>query len=143
MRYLLDTDHLSILQKSTGQDYACLSARMAKISISEFGITIVTIHEQFLGSHTYINRARNSEQLVRGYEFMTKLVRDLKIIPVVRFDERAAAIFDNLQSQRIKLGTMDLRIAAIARAHELVLLTRNHQDFIKVPELVTEDWTQP
>jgi hypothetical protein len=22
-------------------------------------------------------------------------------------------------------------------------LTRNHRDFIKVPELVTEDWTQP
>jgi tRNA(fMet)-specific endonuclease VapC len=104
---------------------------------------IVTIHEQFLGSHTYINRARNSEQLVRGYEFMTKLVRDLKIIPVVRFDEKAAAIFDRLQSQRIKLGTMDLRIAAIALAHGLVLLTRNHRDFIKVPELVTEDWTQP
>jgi tRNA(fMet)-specific endonuclease VapC len=143
MRYLLDTDHLSILQKFTGQDYAHLSARMAKISISEFGITIVTIHEQFLGSHAYINRARNSEQLVRGYEFMTKLVRDVKIIPVVEFDEKASAIFDNLQHQRIKLGTMDLRIASIALARGLVLLTRNRQDFIKVPELSIEDWTQP
>ena len=106
MRYLLDTDHLSILNSSTGQDYAHLSARMATISIFEFGITIVTIHEQFLGSHAYINRARNSDQLVRGYEFMTKLVRDVKIIPVVEFDEEASAIFDNLQHQRIKLVTM-------------------------------------
>jgi tRNA(fMet)-specific endonuclease VapC len=116
---------------------------MATISISEFGITIVTIHEQFLGSHTYINRARNSEQLVRGYEFMTKLVRDVKIIPVVEFDEKASAIFDNLQHQRIKLVTMDLRIVSIALARGLVLLTRNRQDFIKVPELSIEDWTQP
>jgi hypothetical protein len=32
---------------------------------------IVTVHEQFLGSHTYISRTRNAQDLVRGYEFMT------------------------------------------------------------------------
>jgi tRNA(fMet)-specific endonuclease VapC len=63
MRYLLDTDHLSILQESTGRDYECLSARMAHIPISDFGISIVTVHEQFLGSHTYINRIRNAQDL--------------------------------------------------------------------------------
>jgi tRNA(fMet)-specific endonuclease VapC len=36
---------------------------------------------------------------------------------------------------------MDLRIAAIAISHNLVLLTRNIRDFSKIPELVTEDWT--
>jgi tRNA(fMet)-specific endonuclease VapC len=46
MKYLLDTDHLSVLQKSTGQDYEYLSARMAQIPIADFGISIVTVHEQ-------------------------------------------------------------------------------------------------
>jgi tRNA(fMet)-specific endonuclease VapC len=36
MKYLLDTDHLSILQRSMGQDYQNLSARMEQIPISEF-----------------------------------------------------------------------------------------------------------
>jgi tRNA(fMet)-specific endonuclease VapC len=36
---------------------------------------------------------------------------------------------------------MDLRIASIAISRNLVLLTRNVRDFIKVPKLVTEDWT--
>jgi tRNA(fMet)-specific endonuclease VapC len=38
MKYLLDTDHLSVLQKSTGRDYECLSARMAQIPIAALGL---------------------------------------------------------------------------------------------------------
>jgi tRNA(fMet)-specific endonuclease VapC len=95
MRYLLDTDHLSVLQKSTGRDYEYLSARMAQIPISDFGISIVTVHEQFLGSHTYISRTRNVRDLVKGYEFMTRLVGNIKIIPVAPFDESASILFGN------------------------------------------------
>jgi tRNA(fMet)-specific endonuclease VapC len=44
MKYLFDTDHLSILQKSTGQDYQRLSQKMEKIPISDFAISIITVH---------------------------------------------------------------------------------------------------
>lgn len=142
MKYILDTDHLSILQKSTGRDYECLSARMATIPISDFGIAVVTVHEQFLGSHTYISRTRNAQDLVKGYEFMTKLVRNIKTIPVIPFDDSAAILFENFQSQGVKVATMDLRIAAITSSRGLILLTRNYRDFVKVPDLKIEDWTQ-
>lgn len=36
---------------------------------------------------------------------------------------------------------MDLRIAATALGHNLVLLTRNHTDFSRVPGLTIENWT--
>jgi tRNA(fMet)-specific endonuclease VapC len=142
MKYLLDTDHLSVLQKSTGRDYQYLSARMAQIPISDFGISIVTVHEQFLGSHTYISRTRTIQDLVKGYEFMTRLVGNIKTIPVAPFDDSASKLFENFQSQCVKVATMDLRIAAIACSRKLTLLTRNHRDFVKVPGLVIEDWTQ-
>jgi tRNA(fMet)-specific endonuclease VapC len=108
MKYLLDTDPLSVLQKSTGLDYECLSALMATIPIAEFGISIVTVHEQFLGSHTYISRTRNPQDLVRGYEFMTKLVGNIKTIPVAVFDDSASILFESFQAQGVKVATMDL-----------------------------------
>jgi len=49
MRYLLDTDHLSILQRQAGQDYRNLSTRMAHYSLSNFAVSTVTFHEQMLG----------------------------------------------------------------------------------------------
>lgn len=57
------------------------------------------------------------------------------------FDAPAAAVFDGLRAQRVRIATMDLRIASIALSRGLILLTRNVSDFSKVPGLVTENWT--
>jgi tRNA(fMet)-specific endonuclease VapC len=141
VKYLLDTDHLSILQRQAGQDYINLSTRMARYPLSDFAISTVTFHEQMLGSHTYINRARNLNDIVKGYEMMTRLVRDFKVLPLISFDAGAATALGQLQSQRLQLGKMDARIAAIALSSGLILLTRNHRDFAKVLGLIIEDWT--
>jgi tRNA(fMet)-specific endonuclease VapC len=141
MKYLLDTDHLSILQRQAGLDYTNLSTRMARHPLSDFAISVVTFHEQMLGSHTYINRARNLDDMVRGYAMMTRLILDFKVLPLVTFDADSAKMLAQLQSQRIQPGKMDVRIAAIALSHRLILLTRNHRDFGKVTGLVIEDWT--
>lgn len=141
MNYLLDTDHLSIIQRETGQDYVNLSDRMSQHPISDFTVSIITLHEQLLGSHTYVSRARNSDEVVKGYEMMARIRKDFIILPIVLFDRAAATVFDSLKSKRIQLATMDMRIAAIALSSGLILLTRNSQDFGKVPELMMEDWT--
>lgn len=141
MKYLLDTDHLSILQRQAGQDYINLSTRMAQYPLSDFAVSIVTFHEQMLGSHAYVNRARNLDDVVKGYEMMMQLVSDFKVLPLISFDAGAATTFGQLQSQRIQLAKMDARIAAIALSRGLILLTRNRRDFGKVAGLVIEDWT--
>ena len=101
MRYLLDTDHLSILQRQTGQDYNSLSTRMAHYPLSDFAVSTVTFHEQMLGIHAYINHALNLNDVVKGYEMMGRLVNDFKMLPLVSFDAGAATKFEQLQSQRI------------------------------------------
>jgi len=141
VKYLLDTDHLSILQRQSGQAYVNLSTRMANYPVSDFAVSTVTFHEQMLGSHAYINRARNLDDVVKGYAMMVRLVSDFKVLPLVSFDTGAATAFDQLQSQRIQLAKMDARIATIALFRGLILLTRNHQDFGKVAGLLIEDWT--
>ncbi len=141
MKYLLDTDHLSILQRQAGTDFSNLSTRMAQYPLSDFAVSTVTFHEQMLGCHAYINRARNPDDVVKGYTMMARLVSDFKVLPLVSFDPGAATTLARLQSQRIQLAKMDARIAAIAIFRGLILLTRNHRDFGKVTGLSIEDWT--
>ncbi len=42
--------------------------------------------------------------------------------------------------QRIRIGTTDLKIAAIALTHQGTLLSSNRRDFDQVPGLRVEDW---
>jgi tRNA(fMet)-specific endonuclease VapC len=57
------------------------------------------------------------------------------------FDDVAAQIFDQLNTQKIRIGTNDLAIAAITLSVTGILVTRNVVDFQRVPNLVLEDWT--
>lgn len=74
MKYLFDTDHLSILQRQTGLSYNNLSIRIARCQPSDFAVSTVTFHEQMLGAHTYINRAKRPSGVVVGYAMMSRLV---------------------------------------------------------------------
>ena len=141
MKYLLDTDHISVVQQQSGPDYVILSARIAQHPPADLALSIVSFHEQVLGCHSYIARARHSADLVRGYSMLGRLLSDYAAVAVLPFDAAAAARSDALVAQRLRVATMDLRIASIALAHGLILLSRNTRDFRQVPGLVTEDWT--
>lgn len=60
---------------------------------------------------------------------------------VLAFSAAAADVYDDLRQQRVRVGAMDLRIAAIVIANQMTLLTRNTVDFERVPDLTFEDWT--
>jgi tRNA(fMet)-specific endonuclease VapC len=62
-------------------------------------------------------------------------------ISVLVFDVPAAATFQQLRRMRLRIGTMDLKIAAIVLSREATLLSRNLIDFGRVPGLQVEDWT--
>ncbi|MFM6812415.1 MAG: type II toxin-antitoxin system VapC family toxin, partial [Dolichospermum sp.] len=50
-------------------------------------------------------------------------------------------IYTELVKQKIRVGTQDLRIAAITLSFKGILVTRNWKDFEKVPNFRLEDWT--
>ncbi len=141
MKFLLDTDHISFLQKQSGPEYAALSARVARHQQSDLALCVVSFHEQAVGCHTYVSRARSTADVVRGYRMLDRVLDAFAAAQVLPFDTAAAAVFDGLLSLRARPATMDLRIAAIALSRGLILLTRNLRDFGKVPGLTTEDWT--
>ena len=72
---------------------------------------------------------------------MNALLEDFQTRPVLDYDARASIAFRELVSQKVRIGTMDFKIAAIALSHDALLITRNVRDFDKVPGLRVEDWT--
>lgn len=86
-------------------------------------------------------QGRQAEEVVRGYGMLVQVLRDFAEALVVPCDVTAAVVFEELVAQRVRVGTMDLRIAAIALSQGMVLVTRNASDFRKVPGLQIEDWT--
>jgi len=141
VKYLLDTDHLSILQRKTGPEYLRLATWMATLVAQDFACCVVSLHEQVLGAHAFLNQAKNSAGLIRGYELLERLPRDYLAFVMLPFDAPSAALYDRLLGQNLRIGAMDLRLAAIALSRNLTALTRNLRDFGRVPGLNIEDRT--
>jgi tRNA(fMet)-specific endonuclease VapC len=55
-------------------------------------------------------------------------------------NEAAADRFAELRRQKIRIGSQDLKIAAIAITRDALLLSANLRDFQKVPGLRVENW---
>jgi tRNA(fMet)-specific endonuclease VapC len=142
VKYLLDTDHLSILERKPGPDYAVLAARIGSHPPSDLTVSVVSFHVQALGCHSFISRARTAAEVIRGYGMFSRLLTAYSTGTVLSFDSAAAAVFDGLVASRVRIGTMDLRIASIALARGLILLTRNITHFSRMPGLVMENWTK-
>ena len=142
MTHMLDTDTVSILQWPQSPENPPLVANINLCGPANVGASIVSFHEQVLGAHNQINSARDHAGMIRGYEILERTLTAFARLAVLPFDAAAAAEFDSLKGAKIRVGTMDLRIAAVALANKLVLVTRNARDFAQVPGLALEDWTK-
>lgn len=137
---LLDTDHLTILAFPEGQPHAQLTARMRASSDPVFATTIVNAEEQLRGWLAAINRQPTPQQQIVPYEHLRKLLSFLRPFLLIDFDKRAADEFDRLRKTKVRIGSMDLKIACIALVHNVLLLSANLRDFEQVPNLRVENW---
>lgn len=137
---VLDTDVLSIVQRAEGPAYDRLVLRLDAAD-DEVAASIVSFEEQMRGWLAYIAKAKSSNQHIQGYARLHAMLDDFTTRPVLDFDQLAAAEFERLTRSKVRIGTMDLRIAAITISHDGLLLSKNLTDFRKVPGLRVEDWT--
>ncbi len=77
MKYLLDTDHISILQWRTGPAFTTLTVRMAPHPRTDLAFSIMSLHEQTRGCHAYLQRARTAREVVHGGDVPNELIHDL------------------------------------------------------------------
>ncbi len=69
------------------------------------------------------------------------MLEDFKTINILEFNQDAANCYGELLGQKIRIGTQDLKIAAIVISNNGILVTRNQRDFSRIPGLRFEDWT--
>jgi len=138
---VLDTDHLSLLQWNVGTEGRRLGQRLARVPADEIVTTIINFEEQMRGWLSYLGKSRTVTQQIEAYGRLTRHLEYYRQIPVLNFDETAAVEFQRLRKLHSRLGTMDLKIAAVVLSKGATLLSRNLSDFGRIEGLKAEDWT--
>ncbi len=137
---LLDTDHLSVLSEVEGSGAKFLKGRMERSTDQVFATTIVSVEEGLRGWLAFINRYQDIHKQIPAYFRLGKLFDFLFDWEILLFDFRAAEEFTRLRRERVRIGTLDLKIGSIALVHNALLLSANLRDFRKVPGLRVENW---
>lgn len=139
--FILDTDHLTIIQRQSEPAFSHLSARLREIPGGNFFTTIISFEEQMRGWLAYLHGLRLAPQEIQAYQRLHELLSFFSKIPVLDFDQAAAEQFAQLRSMGLRTGPMDLKIASISLTQKATLLSCNLVDFRRVPQLQVEDWS--
>jgi len=134
--YVFDTDHLSFYGRNHPKVIENILA--AKVQLTT---TAINLEEQLRGRLAQIAEAKDGRTKSIGYRFLVDTVMLLSEFTVLQYDVKSDDIYQSLKAQRVRVGTQDLRIASIVLACDGVLLTRNLQDFEKVPGLKIPNWS--
>lgn len=131
MELLLDTNIVSYWMRGDEK----VITRMKTCRPCDMAISAITIAEILYGIEKSPTRKKERR------EKLDAIRSELELVP---FDILAAEEYGIIRSDLEKKGTpiseRDLQIAAIACAHNLVVVTHNTKEFNRVPGLKVEDW---
>jgi tRNA(fMet)-specific endonuclease VapC len=141
--YILDTDIFTLAELPTSPEYLNFHAHALQLEDEDRLVTtIVTYEEQTRGWLAYAAKSREISHQIQAYRRLKIHLRAYLDFEVLDFDIVAAREFENLQKLKTRIGTCDLKIAAIAITQDAILLFRNLRDFMRIPNLRVEDWTK-
>ncbi len=132
--YLFDTDVLSNLM--TASPSTALVVRLAAVPGEQQFTSSITLGELMYGAHHIRFR---TQHLLDQIERVV-----LSNLPILPFDVLAARVYGevraHLERRGTPIGDADVRIAAIALARDLTVVTGNVGHFERVPGLRVENW---
>jgi len=131
--YLFDTDCLSnILKKAPSP---LLIKKLESLPKGLQFTTSINVSEIYFGAY----RSRNQGKILKAYEDEV-----FPNVNILSFDTDSGKIYGRLKALLEKRGLSksepDLRIAAIAIQHDMILVTGNKRHFMNIPGLNMEDW---
>jgi tRNA(fMet)-specific endonuclease VapC len=129
---ILDTDLVTLLGRSDSPAGARLRTRL------EANPDTVAVMRGWLAMSS---KCRTVAEQIKAYGRLLEHVQLYREIEVLPFDAKAGVEFQRLRALLPRVGTMDLRIAAIAQATGGIVLTRNLRDFALIPGVHADDWS--
>jgi tRNA(fMet)-specific endonuclease VapC len=135
--YVLDTDHFSLHLRG----YQQIGERLALIAPDRVAVTIVTAEEHLRGRLAQVKRATTGHARALAYWYLHEAIASLAALRILDYDTISDDIYQTLRLQRLRIGSQDLRIAAITLANQGILETRNRSDFGQISNCLLEDWT--
>ncbi len=140
MLYVLDTDHLSLLQRRSPEGKILLQRLQA--NQVEFSATVISYEEQTRGWMGHLAKVKSTTEQIIAYDRLRQHAVNYCNIPLLGFDESAIQTNQQLRKRYPRLGAMDLKIAAIVLTQTTaMLLTRNAGDFGQIEGLSIDDWS--
>jgi tRNA(fMet)-specific endonuclease VapC len=131
VKYLLDIDICIHLIRYRP---AALLNRLRACTPSQIEISTITIAELQYGAQRSKEPQRN----------LLALEQFLLPLGIADFDFEAATAYGGirakLEAMGATIGPLDMLIAAIAVAHDQIVVTNNVREFSRVPELRVENW---
>ena len=131
MKYLLDTN--ACIRYLNGRA-PHLVQKLPTVPRQDVVVSAVTKAEMFYG-------AQKSQTPERSRQKQEAFFEQIESLP---FDDQAADAYAVIRATLEKRGTPishpDLQIAAIALAHNLILISHNVREFSRVDDLKLEDW---
>ena len=136
-QFLFDTDHLTLYQHK----HPPLMQRLALQPPDAVTICPINIEETMRGRLAVLARVLTGPKHVQAYARLVAAEEMFRVFSLVPFDSGSESRFRQLRAARWRVGTLDLKIAAIALTNGLTVLTRNRIDFGRVPGLTLADWS--
>jgi tRNA(fMet)-specific endonuclease VapC len=136
MKYLLDTNHCSYIQQKRPE----LLNHLRSLPPDAVIMTSVVTQGELLAGIALIKDDARKAKLKQVYTEIMTILADILVIDS-QVAQAYAEIFADLRRNGTPIPTNDLWIAAIAKAHNLILTT-NDEHFQHVNGLQTEDWTK-
>jgi tRNA(fMet)-specific endonuclease VapC len=131
MKYLLDTNTCI---RYLNQRSASIVNKLKSLSVDDVAVCSLVKAEMFAGA----GKSSSPEKtLSKQKEFLNQFVS-------LPFDDAVAAVYGpvraNLEMAGTPIGALDMLIAAIAIANDLILVTHNDAEFSRIKGLKLEDW---
>ena len=132
MKYMLDTNICIFAIRNSNDN---VLKKFHDHLDDELYISSITLAELMYG----VEKNRKPEQNRNA------LLQFLTLIDIKEFSEKAAIEYGKirafLENQGTPIGPLDTLLAAHAVSENMILVTHNTKEFLRVPELTVENWT--